>query len=254
MNAFKPDHLNVAVHASPNFGPRKDGKRPHILILHYTGMETGEAAENWLANPESEVSAHYVVHEDGRIVQLVSESERAWHAGKGSWKGETDINSCSIGIEIVNGGPLLGFPVFPGEQIDAVIDLCKGIISRNGIRPENVLAHSDVAPARKIDPGEKFPWPVLFNSGVGHWVDPAPVRGGRFFSAGDQGQPVEALQSMLALYGYGVPIDGVFGNATELSVLAFQRHFRPAKVDGVADMSTIETLHKLLSALPALSA
>lgn len=254
MNAFNPDHLRADVHASPNFGPRKDGKRPYLLILHYTGMESGEAAENLLANPESEVSAHYVVHEDGRIVQMVTESERAWHAGQGSWKGETDINSCSIGIEIVNGGPLLGFPDFESKQIDAVIDLCKGIISRHGIRPEGVLAHSDIAPARKIDPGEKFPWPVLYNAGVGHWVSPAPIRGGRFFSLGDRGQPVEALQSMLALYGYGVPIDGTFGNATELGVLAFQRHFRPEKVDGVADMSTIETMHKLLSALPALIA
>lgn len=253
MSAFESDHLRAAVHASPNFGPRKDGKRPNLLILHYTGMETGEAAESWLANPASEVSAHYVVHEDGRIVQMVAENERAWHAGRGSWKGETDINSCSIGIEIVNCGPLLDFPDFSAPQIDAVIDLCKGIVSRHGIRPERVLAHSDIAPARKIDPGEKFPWPVLYNSGVGHWVSPAPVRGGRFFSLGDQGQPVEALQSMLALYGYDVPIDGMFGNATELGVLAFQRHFRPAKVDGVADMSTIETLHRLLSALPALT-
>ncbi|MEK1887594.1 MAG: N-acetylmuramoyl-L-alanine amidase [Phyllobacterium sp.] len=254
MNGFKPDHLRSDVRASPNFGPRKDGKRPSILVLHYTGMETGEAAENWLANPQSEVSAHYVVHEDGRIVQMVPESERAWHAGQSFWKGETDINSCSVGIEIVNGGPLLGFPEFEPAQIDAVIDLCKGIISRHGIRPEYVLAHSDIAPARKIDPGEKFPWPVLFDAGVGHWVSPSPVRGGRFFTLGDQGQPVEALQSMLALYGYGVPIDGVFGNATQLGILAFQRHFRPEKVDGVADMSTIETLHRLLSSLPALSA
>ncbi|CAN7364343.1 N-acetylmuramoyl-L-alanine amidase [Phyllobacterium sp. LjRoot231] len=254
MSAFDPDHLRADVHASPNFGPRKDGKRPSFLILHYTGMETGEAAESWLANPKSEVSAHYIVYENGRVVQMVPESERAWHAGQSSWKGETDINSRSIGIEIVNGGPLLEFPDYPGPQIDALIDLCKGIVSRHGIRPESVLAHSDIAPARKIDPGEKFPWPVLYDAGVGHWVSPSPVRGGRFISLGDQGQPVEALQSMLALYGYGVPIDGVFGPSTQLGVLAFQRHFRPEKVDGVADMSTIETLHKLLSALPTLVA
>ncbi|WP_027231914.1 N-acetylmuramoyl-L-alanine amidase [Phyllobacterium sp. UNC302MFCol5.2] len=254
MSGFKPDHLSADVHVSPNFGPRKDGKRPSYLILHYTGMETGEAAQNWLANPQSEVSAHYVVHEDGRIVQMVPESERAWHAGQSFWKGETDINSCSVGIEIVNGGPLLGFPDFEPVQIDAVIDLCKGIVSRHGIRPEAVLAHSDIAPARKIDPGEKFPWTVLYDAGVGHWVKASPIRGGRFFTLGDQGQPVEALQSMLALYGYGVPIDGVFGNATQLGILAFQRHFRAEKVDGVADMSTIETLHRLLYSLPALSA
>jgi N-acetylmuramoyl-L-alanine amidase len=254
MSAFVPDHIRADVHASPNFGPRKDGKRPSVLILHYTGMETGAAAESWLANPASEVSAHYIVHEDGRIVQMVPESERAWHAGQSFWKGETDINSSSIGIEIVNGGPLHDFPEFEGPQIDALIDLCKGIISRHGIRPEGVLAHSDIAPERKIDPGEKFPWPVLYDAGIGHWISPSPVRGGRFFSLGDQGQPIEALQSMLALYGYGVPIDGVFGTTTELGILAFQRHFRPKKVDGVADMSTIETLHRLLSALPVLTA
>ena len=149
MNAFKPDHLRAEVHPSPNFGPRKDGKHPSYLVLHYTGMETGEAAEGWLTNPQSEVSAHYVVHEDGRVVQLVPESQRAWHAGQSSWKGETDINSRSIGIEIVNGGPLLNFPDFGDAQIDAVIDLCKGIVSRHKMRPENVLAHSDIAPARK---------------------------------------------------------------------------------------------------------
>ncbi|MGH6862572.1 MAG: N-acetylmuramoyl-L-alanine amidase, partial [Phyllobacterium sp.] len=125
MSAFKPDHMHAHVHASPNFGPRKDGKRVGILILHYTGMETGEAAESWLANPASGVSTHYLVHEDGRIVQMVPESQRAWHAGQGAWKGEADINSCSIGIEIVNGGPLLGYPDFAGAQVDAVIDLCK---------------------------------------------------------------------------------------------------------------------------------
>jgi len=254
MSGFKPDHLRADVHASPNFGPRRDGKHPSLLILHYTGMETGEAAENWLANPQSEVSAHYVVHEDGRIVQMVPESERAWHAGQSSWKGEADVNSRSIGIEIVNGGPLLGFPDFAPGQIDAVIDLCKGIISRHNLRPESVLAHSDVAPARKIDPGEKFPWQVLYDAGVGHWVSPTPVGGGRFFALGDRGQPIEALQSMLALYGYDVPIDGIFGNATQLGILAFQRHFRPQRVDGVADMSTVETLHRLLSSLPALTA
>lgn len=254
MSALKSDHPGAKVRPTPNFGERVDGKRPSIIILHYTGMEDGRAAEDWLANIVSEVSAHYLVYEDGRIVQMVPEAARAWHAGKSVWKGETDINSMSIGIEIVNAGPLADFPDYPDAQIDAVIELCTGISERHPIRPENVLAHSDVAPARKIDPGEKFPWQKLHQAGIGHWVEPAPVRGGRFISLGEQGQPVEALQSMLALYGYGVPIDGRFGPETELAIAAFQRHFRPQKVDGVADMSTIETLHRLLSSLPALSA
>lgn len=247
---FAPDHEGARVRPSPNFGPRRDGKRVTTLILHYTGMENGEAAEALLASPESEVSAHYVVHEDGRIVQMVPESERAWHAGKSFWQGETDINSCSIGIEIVNQGPHGDFPDFPDAQIEGVIALCRDICARHSIRPERVLAHSDIAPSRKIDPGEKFPWAWLHRAGIGHWVEPAPIRGGRFLALGDRGQPVEALQSMLALYGYQVPIDGVFGMETEAAIKGFQRHFRSQKVDGVADVSTIETLHRLLSSLP----
>ena len=254
MSGFAPDHGGAEVRVSPNFGPRREGVKPDCLILHYTGMETGQAAESWLCASESEVSAHYLVHEDGRIVQMVREGDRAWHAGKGSWKGRCDVNSFSIGVEIVNAGPLGGFPEFPDIQIEAVAALCRDICARRAIAPERVLAHSDVAPERKIDPGERFPWALLFELGVGHHVAPAPVQGGRFLAAGDSGEPVEALQSMLSLYGYEVGIDGVFDHGTRLAVEAFQRHFRPARVDGVADRSTIETLHRLLGALPSLSA
>lgn len=254
MSGFSPDHSGAEVRVSPNFGPRREGMRADCLILHYTGMETGQAAESWLCAPESEVSAHYVVHEDGRIVQMVRESDRAWHAGKGSWKGRCDVNSFSIGIEIVNPGPLGDFPDFPGMQIEAVATLCRDVCARRGIAPERVLAHSDVSPGRKIDPGERFPWATLHALGVGHWVAPVPVQGGRFLAPGDRGEPVEAFQSMLSLYGYGLEITGLFDEETRLAVEAFQRHFRPARVDGVADRSTIETLHRLLSALPALSA
>lgn len=254
MSGFSPDHPGAEVRVSPNFGMRREGMRADCLILHYTGMETGQAAESWLCAPESEVSAHYVVHEDGRIVQMVRESDRAWHAGKGSWKGRCDVNSFSIGVEMVNPGPLGDFPDFPDTQIEAVAALCRGICARHGIAPERVLAHSDVSPGRKIDPGERFPWEKLHALGVGHYVAPAPVQGGRFLAPGDRGEPVEAFQSMLSLYGYGLEISGVFDEETRLAVEAFQRHFRPARVDGVADRSTIETLHRLLSALPVLSA
>ena len=254
MSGFAPDHPGAEVRLSPNFGARRDGMTPDCVVLHYTGMETGEAAEAWLCTPESEVSAHYLVHEDGRIVQMVRESDRAWHAGKGSWKGRCDVNSFSIGVEVVNPGPLGDFPDFPEAQVEAVAALSRGICARHGILPERVLAHSDVSPGRKIDPGERFPWARLHALGVGHWVAPAPVQGGRFFAPGDRGEPVEAFQSMLSLYGYGLEISGVFDEETRLAVEAFQRHFRPARVDGVADRSTIETLHRLLSALPSLSA
>ncbi|MCI5077142.1 N-acetylmuramoyl-L-alanine amidase [Oricola sp.] len=249
---FAPDHAEAECRLSPNAGERRGDRPVDILLLHYTGMETGQAAEDRLCDAQSEVSSHYLVHEDGRIVQMVPESERAWHAGASFWKGETDVNSRSVGIEIVNGGHDFGLPAFPDRQIEAVIALSKGILARHAIAPERVLAHSDVAPQRKRDPGERFPWHVLAASGIGHWVEPSAIRGGRFFALGDAGQPVEALQSMLALYGYGAAIGGVFDERTAANVAAFQRHFRPERVDGVADASTIETLHRLLTALPDL--
>lgn len=249
MTGFVPDMAGADVRVSPNFGPRRDDQRPDCVILHYTGMESGQAAEDWLCSDQSEVSSHYLVHEGGGIVQMVREADRAWHAGKGSWKGLADVNSFSIGIEIVNPGPLGGFPPFPDAQIEAVIALIDDISARWNVAPERILAHSDVAPGRKIDPGEAFPWAYLAERGIGHFVEPAPVRGGRFLAMGESGQPVEALQSMLSLYGYGLEINGFFDDATRDVVAAFQRHFRPARVDGVADQSTIETLHRLLIGL-----
>jgi len=248
-----PDHAGASLDPSPNFGPRRDGKAPVFLILHFTGMPTAQAALDLLKSPQAEVSAHYVVLEDGRVVQMVSERARAWHAGKSFWKGETDINSASIGIEIVNPGDLEDYPPFAEAQIAAVIRLCRDICARHAIRPENVLAHSDIAPARKTDPGHNFPWKQLHAAGVGHFVEPAPIRGGRFLARGEHGQAVEALQSMLALYGYGIAISGAFDAETDTVVKAFQRHFRPQKVDGVADVSTIDTLYRLISALQDVS-
>ena len=250
MSGFAPDHDGAEVRVSPNFGPRRDGARPEIVVLHYTGMETGDAAEAWLCDPVSEVSSHYLVQEDGRVTQMVRESDRAWHACKSSWRGRTDINSLSIGIEIANPGHAFGYRDFPAAQIEAVIALCRGIAKRHGVYPHNILAHSDVAPGRKVDPGEKFPWKALAAAGVGHYVDPSPMGHGRFLSSGDRGRFVEALQAMLALYGYGVEISGIFDLQTKIVVEAFQRHFRTEQIDGIADRSTIETLHRLLASLP----
>ncbi|SMC59465.1 N-acetylmuramoyl-L-alanine amidase [Rhizobium sp. RU36D] len=253
MSLFKADYSGASVLPSPNHGARADGCAPDIILLHYTGMATELGALAWLCNPESQVSCHYFVHEDGRVVQMVPEERRAWHAGKSVWAGETDINSRSIGIEIANGGHPAGLPDFPDIQIQAVIELCLDCGRRLGIAPERVLAHSDVAPVRKVDPGEKFPWAKLHAAGVGHLVEPLPVQGGRFFQRGDVGQPVEALQSMLSLYGYGIEVTGEYDDRTEGVVAAFQRHFRTERVDGIADMSTIGTLHRLLSSLPKFS-
>lgn len=251
MSGFAPDHPGAEVRVSPNFGPRTNGARPDMIVLHYTGMETGAAAEARLCDPASEVSSHYLVHEDGRVVQMVRESDRAWHAGKSSWRGVTDINSRSVGIEIVNPGHEFGYREFPSIQILAAIELCRGIADRHGVRPEMILGHSDVAPGRKVDPGEKFPWRLLARHGIGHFVEPARLRGGAISRLGDSGRSVEELQSMLALYGYGVEITGLFDRQTEIAVAAFQRHFRPRRVDGIADRATVETLRRLLASLPS---
>ena len=244
MTSFAAECRLAEVVPSPNFGERIGVTRPDILLLHYTGMPTGEGAQAWLCNPDSQVSSHYIV------VQMVPEDRRAWHAGQSSWAGETDINSRSIGIEIANAGHPAGLPDYPDRQIESLIELCRECVERHQIAPERVLAHSDVAPVRKVDPGENFPWSKLYHAGVGHWVEPAPLGGGRFFQRGDQGQPVEALQSMLSIYGYTLEINGDYCARTEGVVAAFQRHFRPVKVDGIADSSTIETLHRLLTSLP----
>jgi len=253
MSAFPPDSFIVAdVVPSPNHDERKDGRRPDMILLHYTGMTTGEAALSRLCLSDSKVSAHYVVFEDGRIVQCVPEKARAWHAGVSSWAGETDINSCSIGIEIVNPGHEFGYSDFPLRQIAAVITLCKSIITRRGpISSDRFLAHSDVAPARKQDPGEKFPWDLLSESGIGHWVRPAPLNlDGPTLKPGDHGEAVTRLQRVLHGYGYGIEETGNYDDATRIVITAFQRHFRPARVDGVADASTLLTLRALMETRP----
>ncbi|MCY6379897.1 N-acetylmuramoyl-L-alanine amidase [Hoeflea prorocentri] len=250
MTLERPEFEDATLKTSANFNERCGGP-PDMLLLHYTGMDDAHEALDWLCSPQSEVSAHYFVFENGDVVQMVSEEKRAWHAGVSHWKGEEDNNSRSIGIEIANPGHQGAYPDFPEEQIAAVIRLCRKCVDRWAIAPERVLAHSDIAPQRKQDPGEKFPWRSLFETGIGHWVEPSVATGGRFFQMGDAGQPIEALQAMLAMYGYGIEINSIFDERTEAVVRAFQRHFRPSRVDGVADPSTIETLHKLLVALPA---
>jgi N-acetylmuramoyl-L-alanine amidase len=211
-------------------------------------MATAESALQRLCSSESKVSSHYFVWEDGRIVQFVPEARRASHAGVSGWSGKTDLNSCSIGIEIVNPGHGLGYPDFPDAQIKAVTELCQDVIARHRIPADRVLAHSDVAPSRKQDPGEKFPWWRLHEAGVGHWVAPAPLAVGRELAFGSRGVAVRDLQLALARYGYALPATGRFNALTRDVVVAFQRHFRPARVDGVADVSTLRTLRALIAA------
>jgi N-acetylmuramoyl-L-alanine amidase len=253
VSELRPESCVVAeVRPSPNHSERTDGALPDMIVLHYTGMRDNEAAIRQLCSPASEVSAHYVVLQDGCIVQLIAESRRAWHAGVASWAGETDINSCAIGIEIANPGHEHGYPDFPKRQIAAVTALCRSIFTRYQIPLDRVLAHSDVAPARKQDPGEKFPWKLLADSGIGLWVNPAPViQTGPIYVLGETNPAIEEIQRLLARYGYGITPTGYFDGTTRDAVAAFQRHFRPIRVDGVVDVSTTATLKALLAARDA---
>jgi len=253
MPPFEPDSFIVAdVVASPNQDARQDGP-PDMILLHYTGMQSGPEALTRLTTAAGKVSAHYVVFEDGRIVQCVPEEMRAWHAGESSWAGDTDINSRSIGIEIVNPGHAFGYPDYPLRQIAAVIALCRTILTRRGpISADRILGHSDVAPSRKQDPGEKFPWLLLNESGVGHWVRPAPLDlDGIMLKPGDRGEAVSRLQRGFKSYGYGIEENGIYDDVTRDVVTAFQRHFRQSHVDGIADPSTQLTLRALIETRPA---
>lgn len=245
--------LKIEPFPSPNTDPRAAGIPVDILLMHYTGMETGDAARDRLCDPEWKVSSHYLVYEDGRILQLVDESLRARHAGVSHWAGETDINSASIGIEIVNGGHDFGCPPFPEAQMAAVRDLSLDILGRHpAITPDRVIGHSDVAPTRKQDPGELFDWKGLAEAGVGLWVEPEPISEGPLLRRGDEGEAVRILKTELATYGYGVDVSDTFCGLTEAVVTAFQRHFRQSRVDGVADRSTLATLRRLLEAKASL--
>lgn len=250
---FTPDSpLTDAIFPALNVEPRLDGQVPRFLILHYTGMSSAEKAVAWLACAESRVSCHYVVSEAGRITQLVPECLRAWHAGVSVWDGIRDVNSASIGIEIHNPGHEDGYPDFTQAQMEAVARLSGDICSRRRILPRHVLAHSDIAPHRKIDPGEKFDWAFLHRRGVGHWVPPAEVDAGDAgLELGYRGALVAEVQSALAVYGYGVSDSGALDAETVSVLRAFQRHFRPSRVDGRLDRSTWLTLERLLAGLPA---
>jgi len=237
--------------ASPNFGERRGGAPVDMLVLHYTGCPSAESALLWMCSPDSQVSAHYLVDEDGEIIQLVDEAARAWHAGAAFWDGETDVNSRSVGIEIQNPGHLeCPLPPYPDVQMEAVIALCRDIMARHGISPLRVVGHSDVAPARKADPGEHFPWRRLAEEGLAFMVEPAPLSTcGARLGAGDAGEEVARLQAGLGRIGYGIEKTGIFDEMTAAVVRAFQRRFRPQKVDGVADASTTATLERVLAAL-----
>lgn len=235
--------MKVIAAPSPNFDARI--APPDMIVLHYTGMVDGPAALARLTDPEAKVSAHYLVEEDGRVFALVPEERRAWHAGRSFWRGQTDINAASIGVEIVNPGHEFGYRPFPETQIATVIELIADVRSRWTIPDERILGHSDVAPHRKTDPGEYFPWRTLAEAGHGLWVEP-PAAPGAPLAEGDEGLGVVALRSALARLGYDCPRTGSFDAALAVVVHAFQRHWRPERVDGIADGETRARLMALL--------
>ena len=210
---------------SPNFDDRPAGKPVDMLLLHYTGMENAEAALRNLCDPAAKVSAHYTVDEDGTVYRHVPEDKRAWHAGLAWWAGESDINGISIGVEIVNPGHEFGYRPFPDAQMQSVVALCAEIVSRHAIAAHRVLGHSDVAPARKQDPGELFDWARLAEAGVGLWPSAVPAAE---VSLAD-------FQRDLGDFGYDCDPSGVLDSRTASVITAFQRHFRPAKLDGRPD-------------------
>lgn len=224
---------------SPNTNPRPGGAAIDLVILHYTGMEDGPSAIKRLRDPEARVSCHYVVEEDGRVFRLAPEDVRAWHAGVSSWAGITDVNSHSIGIEIVNGGHDFGLPDYPPAQIAALIDLLSDILDRRKLHPVRVIGHSDVAPARKDDPGEKFPWTQLHAAGVA--IAPKLEEHSRhiLYAPGVEDAGVAGVQQALAAIGYGVTVTGVLDDATQCVVRAFQRRFRQDRIDGALDLQTL---------------
>jgi N-acetylmuramoyl-L-alanine amidase len=230
---------------SPNVNERPIGAPIDLVILHYTGMADGPSAIKRLRDPEAKVSCHYVVEEDGRIFRLAREELRAWHAGVSSWDGETDVNGRSIGIEIVNGGHDFGLPDYPETQIEAVIGLLADILQRRGIHPVRVVGHSDIAPARKDDPGEKFPWPRLAAAGVAVHPEVEEDRRDLLYREDTADEGIASAQAALAAIGYGIERTGRLDLQTQQVVRAFQRRFRPDLIDGLLDFETLALISEM---------
>jgi len=217
-------------HPSPNFGDRPAGRNPDMLILHYTGMKTAAASLARMCDPVAKVSAHYLIDEDGTLYRLVAEASRAWHAGVSHWAGETDINSCSLGIELQNPGHEFGYRAFPDAQMAAVVELCAAILSRHTIPAERILGHSDVAPSRKEDPGELFDWRRLAEAGIGR----LPGK-----SSSPDSMDEKEVRARLTAIGYdpGTPLGEI--------LTAFQRHYRQSNIDGRLDAETAGLIRAL---------
>ena len=218
----------IAQRLSPNYDERPDGDAIDMLVLHYTGMRSVEAALARLIDPLAKVSAHWLIDEDGAILSLVPEAMRAWHAGLSFWRGAAGVNDRSIGIELVNPGHEFGYRPFPDRQMAALIELATDIIARHAIPARNIVGHADVAPRRKMDPGELFDWRRLANTGVGLWPEEAD---------GCISEP-DLMRGLLGTIGYET-------EDMSATLKAFQRHFRPARVNGRLDFETARLIRGL---------
>ncbi|MEX1204450.1 MAG: N-acetylmuramoyl-L-alanine amidase [Dongiaceae bacterium] len=229
----------IREHASPNHDARAAGRAIDMLVLHYTGMPSAAAALDRLTDAAAKVSAHYLIDEDGAVWRLVPEARRAWHAGVACWAGERDVNGASIGIELVNPGHEFGYRPFPEAQMAALEELARDILARHPIPAARVLGHSDVAPGRKTDPGELFDWRRLAAAGIGLWPEP--------MADGDAVPDIAEVQAGLARFGYEVAASGILDATTEVALAAFQRHFRPRRINGRPDAETARLLDALLA-------
>ncbi len=244
---------------SPNHNARPAGADIELVVVHFTGMATGDEALRALTQLGSGVSAHWMIDEDGTTYRLVPDERRAWHAGVGSWHDWHDVNAVSIGIELVNPGHDFGYRPFPGAQIDALEELLDDTYRCHGLGPCDLIGHSDLAPERKQDPGELFPWERLARAGFSIWPEEVLDYPDGGLGVNDDGESlldeeerrlrlgpdsgmlrerVVELQRNLRAIGYGVELNGVFGTQTEAVVAAFQRRFRARLVDGYADSET----------------
>jgi N-acetylmuramoyl-L-alanine amidase len=241
--------VTVIERPSPNHDARPDGAAISMLVLHYTDLPSAEAALARLCDPSTEVSAHYLIDEAGAIHRLVPEARRAWHAGKSRWRGVEGVNAVSLGIELANPGHSHGYRPFPAAQMSALAALARDLIARHPIPPRNVVGHSDVAPERKLDPGELFDWRRLARAGIGLWPEGAGAPSAADFlllREGDQGPRVHALRAALGRYGYGLGADDRFDAHAAAVARAFQRHFRADRIDGAWDFECDQRLRALL--------
>ncbi|UTW56391.1 N-acetylmuramoyl-L-alanine amidase [Kordiimonas sp. SCSIO 12610] len=241
--------MTIRPYPSPNYNDRPGNCQPDMVVLHYTGMETGQGALERLCDPKAEVSAHYLIEESGETYQLVEPDKRAWHAGISHWQGRDNLNHYSIGIELVNPGHEFGYRSFPETQIACLLELLQTLKQRYGIKKHMYVGHSDIAPDRKEDPGEKFPWQQLASEGFGIWSE---VNGNSQqallddSAAVSQREMIIVLQEKLRSIGYGIEISGVYDKLTTACVRAFQRRWRQKHVTGEYDAGTDRIVNDII--------